>query len=151
MEEVIIKTECDSPVDVTPQVIICEDENCKDIFNRGQFKSQDNDNHALSVQDPVANQSDDLAKENQVHCNNEENETAVKKRKRGRPPVKKDPRTREFCCEHCGKTFKQLNVFRVHTRIHTGERPVSNFLLHLFSQGTGINCFCPCFGLLVSM
>jgi len=100
MEEVIIKTECDSPVDVTPQVIICEDENY-----------------------PVANQSDDLAKENQVHCNNEENETAVKKRKRGRPPVKKDPRTREFCCEHCGKTFKQLNVFRVHTRIHTGERP----------------------------
>lgn len=45
------------------------------------------------------------------------------KRKRGRPKSTKDPKAREFCCEHCGKTFKQLNVFRVHTRIHTGERP----------------------------
>lgn len=48
---------------------------------------------------------------------------APAKRKRGRPKSNKDPRAREFCCEHCGKTFKQLNVFRVHTRIHTGERP----------------------------
>ena len=54
----------------------------------------------------------------------EEEEEAPVKKKRGRPKkVLTDPRGREFCCEHCGKTFKQLNVFRVHTRIHTGERP----------------------------
>lgn len=52
-----------------------------------------------------------------------EEEVPVKK-KRGRPKkIITDPRAREFCCEHCGKTFKQQNVFRVHTRIHTGERP----------------------------
>ena len=51
-------------------------------------------------------------------------EEAPAKKKRGRPKkTVTDPRGREFCCEHCGKTFKQLNVFRVHTRIHTGERP----------------------------
>lgn len=96
--------------------IIMTDENTEEV----EQVYQSGEEEEVLVNKSEASNSEEVENEQ-----NEEEEVKDRpvKRRRGRPRSTKDPKAREFCCEHCGKTFKQLNVFRVHTRIHTGERP----------------------------
>ncbi len=106
----------------TEQVyIIMTDENTEEVEQ--VFQSGDDEEMNVN-KNPLEETTTSNSEELEQNCEEEaEMEDVPVKRKRGRPKSNKDPKAREFCCEHCGKTFKQLNVFRVHTRIHTGERP----------------------------
>ena len=104
--------------------IIMTDENTEEVEHVYQSGEEEEEEGTQVIKSEVTSNSEEI--ENEQNGEDEEGEEVKDgpvKRRRGRPRSTKDPKAREFCCEHCGKTFKQLNVFRVHTRIHTGERP----------------------------